>query len=335
MRTLFQRLPLMCAHHAKKDDGSRGKGSMLGLLKSKKDDSPKMVTVREEKKTLVRVVKAKPKSVKHRAETLKKKAVSEQEMKITEEVVKRVTDSPTARSPKAAPRQPRIRTFECPECGARIPEQSEMCPVCHIRYLKDICPDAVNELDQAMSDVGHGLSDLIEIHDVDSLPVLHFDTFDGIMNFLEDDSAEAEFVLECPHCSAVVQFDVDRCPICSTALESNDVGLLSLLRGTDFDSSDMTELECPHCGEHVSLEDGACPECGSQIFDPEGSGDEKKLVPIVGSDNIVFVHMDLEKGDLNYIQKHLRKAALDHVSIQLEQIGNSSFDNDWKGLSRI
>ena len=335
MRTLFPRLPLMCAHQTKKNDGSRAKGSMLGLLKPRKDDSPKMVTVREQKKTLVRVVKAKPKSVKHRAETLKKKAISEHEMKITEEVVKRVTDSPKAQSAKASPRQPRIRTFECPECGARIPEQSEMCPVCHIKYLKDICPEAVTELDQAMSDVGHGLSDLIEIHDVDSLPVLHFDTFDGIMNFLEDDSADAEFVLECPHCSAVVQFDLDRCPICNTEIESNDVGILSLLRGTDFDTSDMSELECPHCGEHVSLEDGVCPECSSQILDPEGSGDDKKLIPVIGNDNVVFIHMDLEKGDLNFIQKHLGKITPDHVSIQLDKISSSDFDHEWKGLSRI
>ena len=309
---------------------------MLDLLRSKKDKKPEMVTVREEKKTLVRVVKAKPKAVKHRADTLGRKAVSKEEMKITEEVMKRVSSSPSDTPAKAsAPRTPRPRTFECSECGARIPEQSEMCPVCHIKYLKDICPEALEELDKAMSDAGRELSDLIEIHDVDSLPVLHFDTVEGIMNFLEEDSAEAEFVLECPHCSAVVQLDVERCPICSTELESSDIGILSLLRGTDFDSTEMSELECPQCGEHVSLSDGACPECGSQIVDPEGSGDEKKLIPIVGSDNIVFVHMDLEKGDLNYVQKHLSKASLDHISIQLEQIGGGDFNHDWKGLSRI
>lgn len=325
----------MCAYDSKKRSEPQRKGSMLDLLRHKKDNKPRMVTVKEEKKTLVRVVKAKPKAVKHRADTLSRKAVSEQEMKITEDVVKRVASSPEDNPPNGTvSRRSRPKTFECSECGARIPEQSDMCPVCHIKYLRDICPEALEELDRAMSDAGRELSDLIEIHDVDSLPVLHFDTVEGIMNFLEEDSAEAEFVLECPHCSAVVQIDVDRCPICSTALESSDIGILSLLRGTDFDSSDMTELECPQCGEHVNLVDGACPECGSLILDPEGSGDEKKLIPIVGSDNIVFVHMDLEKGDLNYVQKHLSKSSLDHISIQLEQIG-SGLDHEWKGLSRI
>lgn len=310
---------------------------MLDILRQKKDDKPRMVTVREEKKTLVRVVKAKPKAVKHRADVLQKKAVSEKEMKITQDVMQRVTSSPGSATAEAstAPRQPRIRMFECPECSARIPEESEKCPVCHIKYLKDLCPEALAELDRAMSEETRELSDLVEIRDVDSLPVLHFDTLEGIMNFLEEDDSESEFVLECPHCSAVVQFDVERCPICSTALETTDVGILSLLSGMDFDSCEMSELECPQCGEHVRLVKGTCPVCDSMIVDPEGSGDENKLLPIVGTDNIVFVHIDLEKGDLNYVQKHLSKVALDHISIQLEQIGSGGFDQEWKGLSRI
>jgi rubrerythrin len=327
----------MCAYQDAKKDRSRGKGSMLNMLRQKKEEKPRMITVREEKKTLVRVVKAKPKAVKHRADVLERKAVSEREMKITSDVVQRVT-SPSGTVPANAPaasRQPRVRMFECPECGARIPEESEMCPVCHIKYLKDLCPEALAELDRAMSEATRELSDLIEIRDVDSLPVLHFDTLEGIMNFLEEDDSDSEFVLECPHCSAAVQLDVEKCPICGTALESGDVGILSLLRGTDFDSCEMSELECPQCGEHVRLVKGTCPVCDSLIVDPEGSGDEKKLVPIVGTDNIVFVHIDLEKGDLNYVQKHLSKVALDHISIQLEQIGSGGFDQEWKGLSRI
>ncbi|UCE91462.1 MAG: hypothetical protein JSV90_08695 [Methanobacteriota archaeon] len=327
----------MSAYNDEKKSRPRGMGSMLGLLRQKKEKEPRMVAVREQKKTLLRVVKAKPKSVEHRADTLRRTAVSEQEMKITEDVVKRAVssdDRPTTKA-RTASRRTAADTFECPECGAHIPRHSEMCPVCHIKYLRDVCPDALEELDRAMSNTSRVLSDLIEIHEVDSLPVLHFDTVEGVMNFLEEDSAEAEFVLECPRCNAVVQLDVDKCPICNTMLESSDIGILSLLRGMDFDCSDMSELSCPHCGEHVSLVDGTCPGCSSQIVDPEGSGDEKKLVPIVGSDNIVFVHIDLERGDLNYVQKHAAPVAFDHASIQLEQIGSDGFDQKWKGLSRI
>ena len=327
----------MSERRGKKRQMPQGIGSMLDKLRHKKDESPKMMTVREEKKTLVRVVKAKPKAVKHRSDALQRTTVSDEEMKVTEEVVQRATSAPggSQNRPSKGRGPPRQKTFECPECGAHIPENIEMCPICHVKYLRDICPEALAELDKAMSEATRSYGDLIEIKDLDSMPVLHFDTVDGLMNYLEQDDEESEFMLECPQCSAVVQLDEERCPVCGTTLEPSDVGILSLLRGLDFNSEDLSELECPQCGEHVTLENGVCPVCEAMICDPEGSGDDKKLVPVIGNDNVVFIHMDLEKGDLNFIQKHLGKITPDHVSIQLDKISSSDFDHEWKGLSRI
>lgn len=310
-----------------------GAGSFLSKLKGEKEEAPRMVAVREEKKTLVRIVKAKPKAVAHRSETLKAKTLTEKEMNITEAVVRNVASTPTPR-PVRGPKMPAPKYFVCVECGAKVPEAGTRCPRCGAKYILDLTPESVAELERAQSEFVHG-DNVLEENGLDSLPVLHFDAFDGIMSYLEPDNGESDFVLECSHCGTLVALDISHCPICGTELGVSDVGILSLLKDTDFDSGVISELECPGCGEHVTLKDGACPACQSVIVDCYASADQNKTIPIINTENVVFVHMDLETGDLNYIQRHLTKLAVEHTSIQLDGIGNGGFDQDWEGLSRI
>lgn len=311
--------------------------TLLSRLKGDKVEEPRMVTVREEKKTLVRIVKAKPKSVAHRSEVLKGEALTDKDMRITEAVVQNVTSTkrPSMSSgPRVANSMAKSKYFVCVECGAKVSEGTPFCPKCSARYILDLSPESVAELERAQSEAASS-NDMIEKFNDVSLPVLHFDALDGIMSYLEPDGEDSDFVLECGHCGTLVQLDITHCPMCGTGLGVADIGILSLLRDMEFDSEMVSELECPQCGDHVILHEGVCPACQSVIVDPMTSADLNKMIPIITTENVVFVHVDLETGGLNYIQRHLNKLAAEHTSIQLDGIGNGGFDQNWEGLSRI
>ena len=302
--------------------------------KSKEKDDTEYVTVREEKKTLVRIVKAKPKAIKHRADALDRKVVTEDEMEITKSVVEKISSSPkpqVQQGPRAAKRVAPT-TFACIQCGAPVPLDADACPRCRVRYIKDVPVEALEELELAER---LDEDDLLEITDINELPVLHFDAVDGLMHYLEHDEGESEFVLECSSCGTLVQLDIGRCPLCGAPLGVTDAGLVSIIADTEFNKERMSELECPSCGEHVVLVDGACPLCDEVIEGPDGSETDDKTVPIIRTENVVFVHLDLETGDLNYLQRHLNRMSVEHMSLQLDGIGNGGFDKDWEGLSRI
>jgi RNA polymerase subunit RPABC4/transcription elongation factor Spt4 len=322
---------------------STGKSSARGVFRSKsKAKEPEMVTIREEKKSLVRVIKAKPKAIKHMSEVLETKSVSAEEMSITEAVVQRVVSSPEPpNAPKvigSATSSKPLKGFACVECGARVPEDSPACPRCHARYLRNLTPEAVAELERAVAsaaDARRYADDDTDDLKFDEFPIIHFDAMDGMFSYLEHDDGKSDFVLECSHCGTLIQLDIDRCPLCGAALEATDVGLLNLLKDCDFGGESGSELECPNCGEHVTLEGGSCPKCGSVIIDDSPTANEKKVIPLIKTENVVFVHIDLETGDLNYLQRHLNRVAVEHMSIQLDGIGNGGFNEDWHSLSRI
>jgi rubrerythrin len=317
---------------------SDGTGSSLfARLTGNKSEKVQMIMIREEKKSLVRIIKAKPKSVKHRSEVFKHKSVTEEEMKITEAVMRGVGSSarPTTAVSTAARVEKGPRYFVCVECGARVPEGSSACPKCREKYILDLSPESVAELERAQLEFAHDDVDCLELRTPETLPVLHFDALDGIISYLEPNTDESDFVLECSHCGTLVALDIVHCPMCGTELGVSDVGILSLLKDTEFDTESISELECPHCGEHVTLKDGVCPSCETLIIDLDASGAQNRTIPIIRNENVVFVHVDLETGDLNYIQRHLCKLAIEHTSIQLDGIGNESFDQNWEGLSRI
>jgi rubrerythrin len=314
--------------------------SFLDMFRSKQEDEIEMMTVREEKKSLMRIIKARPKAIKHMSEVLETDAVTEGEMKITKAVMDGVTSAPSSqKAPKvigsAGPSNP-VKSFSCLACGTKMPFDGDACPKCHAKYIHDISPTMLAELELAESTpVNDDDLDNIDELDFNGAPIIHFDAMDGVMNYLERQTDGADFVLECSNCGTLIQLDIDRCPLCGTALEASDIGLLSLIRGSDFDEESFTELECPQCGEHVTLSDGRCPSCDSVIADMAPETPARKLIPIIETENVVFIHIDLETGDMNWLQRHLNRVAIEHSTIQLDGIGNGGFDEDWQGLSRI
>ncbi len=302
--------------------------SVFGVLKPKPQKKVTYVTVREEKKHLRRIVKAKPKAIKHRADALRTK-VSDQDIDITKKVLDGVTSSA---KPHTSPPVDR-RTFTCAECNTKVPMDSETCPRCRVKFLHGITDEELAELNEAEHQTtGEPLDHL----DPKSLPVVHFDAKTGVMNYLENDQGEADFVLECSHCGTLVQLSVDRCPICGTALETGDTGIVSLFADMDFNGESMPEADCPFCGEHVMLESGVCPSCKSVVEgDEQPGGRLTKVNPLLQAENIVFLHLDIETGDLNYLQRLANKITADHASVELDGLGSSAFQGDWSGLQRI
>ena len=316
--------------------------SIFDMLRSKSMDKPEMVTVREEKKSLVRILKAKPKAIKHMSEALGNDSVSTDDLKITTAVVESVISGPKRPEPpqtlRAGHKSKPVGASSCFACGARMPVDSDTCPRCHAKYICDLCPEAIAELEKAESTIttgsGYGDDDGDDLG-FDEFPIIHFDAMGGIINYLEHTKGESDFVLECSNCGTLIQLDIGRCPLCGNPLEVSDAGLLNLIRGSDFDEECVSELECPQCGEHVTLGDGCCPSCDSTIVDLAKGSSGRKVIPLINTENVVFIHIDLETGDLNYLQKHLNKMAIEHMSIQLDGIGKDGFNEEWQSLSRI
>ncbi|MCU0852968.1 MAG: hypothetical protein MUC90_06955 [Thermoplasmata archaeon] len=115
--------------------------------------------------------------------------------------------------------------------------------------------------------------------------------------------ASEQVLLTCGRCGAMIEFRVERCPLCGTDLEPGDSGILGLIEDLSFDDDQPREVDCPFCGEHVVMVDGRCPEC-SETFDAAATpGKFGKVSPVVQAQDIVYLHLDVESGDLDYVHK--------------------------------
>lgn len=298
---------------------------LLGLSKPAEEKKGRYVTVSEEKRRLKRVVKAKPMARKHMSEAFKAPSLTEEELRITETVLRNVA-APARRAEPAV-----VSAFDCYQCGAKVPYDADRCPKCGSFYIRGLKDEDVDEMLRA-EQAHQGALD--EIMHAARLPVVHFDAEMGVMQLLEEDQCGPDVVFECNHCGALVEVSTDRCPICNTVLKLGDTGLAGLFAGMDFDPGPLQEGDCPFCGEYVRLEAGSCPSCGSVVAAPEG-GPADKVMPLLRAENIVFVHLDIETGSLNFLQRTGRNARYEQVSVQLEGIGTSGFDREWSSLSRI
>jgi rubrerythrin len=314
------------------DDAPRKRGtskeptSIFGILKPKAEKKVKTVTVREEKKKLRRVVK--PMSRKHMSEALERPEISLKQIEITERMIEGVTRS---EKPIEEPAHP--AGFTCAQCGAFVPGDLHRCPNCNILFINDVTDEELEELaDAEHSNEG----ELEEFSGDEGVPVIHFDAESGMIHYLEKEGGEkTELAFECGHCGTVVELNTSKCPICGAMLDEGDTGLVGLFSDMEFDTSPIPEADCPFCGEHVTLSNGMCPKCNELIYSQDPKDPAKKITPIVKGEHVVFLHLDVETGELNYIQKLHRKIGLEHMSMQLDGIGRSTFDQEWKGVSRV
>jgi len=115
--------------------------------------------------------------------------------------------------------------------------------------------------------------------------------------------ASEQVLLTCGRCGAMIEFRVDRCPLCGAALVPGDSGILGLVEDLRFDDDQPKDVDCPFCGEHVVMVDGSCPACSEEFDADAPSGKFGKVSPVVQAQDIVYLHLDVESGDLDYVHK--------------------------------
>ncbi|MBN1678464.1 MAG: hypothetical protein JW880_08000 [Candidatus Thermoplasmatota archaeon] len=150
----------------------------------------------------------------------------------------------------------------------------------------------------------------------------HFDAGTGKVSYIDDEKSSSEMICECHRCGTLLQFEANRCPVCGVRFDEGDSGIVALLSEKSLDWDDACEMDCPQCGEHVELVQGSCPACGASIASPGDAGADEKPCQLVSSENVVFVHLDVELGQVEYLQRLDRSRGFEHMAVQLKDIGS-------------
>jgi len=122
----------------------------------------------------------------------------------------------------------------------------------------------------------------------------------------------------CAHCDTEVELSTNVCPICGTPLDFHDNGLVRLFSDMEFEDDCSGEIVCPFCGEAVVLKDGACPSCLELVHAHDIAESSEKVEPVVHGENVVFIHLDVEHGELDCLQRTPHRLGLEHLTVKLE-----------------
>ena len=148
------------------------------------------------------------------------------------------------------------------------------------------------------------------------VPSVSFDAETGRIS-RHVDTQEPEVGRECFKCGTTLEFDASRCPICGVKYDEGDWGLVSLLGDLCFDWLDSEEFDCPQCGERVRCTDGVCPGCGASVGTAPREEGTAKLSPVVKGENVVFLHLDVESGEVEYLKKSGKNRGFEHMAVYL------------------
>ncbi len=138
--------------------------------------------------------------------------------------------------------------------------------------------------------------------------------------------------IECTHCGTEIEFDTDRCPMCGTNLELPGKGIVGLTQGAEFEDDELEEMSCPFCGERTVMRNGICPQCCEAVIIHDNP-DTEHLDPVIHTDNVVFLRLDVSSGEVSYVQRNARNRVLEQITVRLDEIGRA-FAGDWKVVSR-
>jgi len=157
----------------------------------------------------------------------------------------------------------------------------------------------------------------------------------GVISFAEGDEMCIDFAVECENCGTMIEYLTERCPICGRRFDIADTGIASLYSDMEFDSDHAAEIDCPVCGEKVKPSRGKCPACKESIGFTKADDPGAKVDPIVRDENVVFVHLDVESGEVNCLQRVENSSGFERLSVRLETIGQGEFERGRKSVSRV
>ena len=155
------------------------------------------------------------------------------------------------------------------------------------------------------------------------------------IGFAESDEMCLDFMTECANCGTIIEFYTDRCPICGKRFDVSDTGLVSLFSDMKFETDRPGEVNCPVCGDMVKPSRGKCPACKELIAFSGPKDPGIKVDPIIHDDNVVFIHLDVEAGEVNCLQRSEEGFGLERVSVHLENIGQGEFERGRKGVAHM
>jgi len=195
--------------------------------------------------------------------------------------------------------------FRCLKCATLVPLDSENCPKCGTIYVKD---EISVETEEAEIDAELALDDILEdvspLFEQDELGCGYFDVEGGIVAYVEPMHGSKDAVFECLNCKTILEFEAERCPFCNEPLKKIEEGMVEIVDGVivgeDLDMEISRDVFCPMCGDLLALEGGHCIVCGAKLVSPSDEN-LSSLYPVVPSHNLIFLHLDVENGDLNYL----------------------------------
>lgn len=142
---------------------------------------------------------------------------------------------------------------------------------------------------------------------------------------LAKDLKDEEFVRECCHCGTEIEFETDRCPICGTRLGSPDSGIVEFFKGAEFAEDRQEALACPTCGEPSLTTEDVCSACGERLSGPD---DEQaaRMDPIIHTDKVVFLHLDVSSGELEYLRRLENTHGFGQATVQISTADEETND---------
>lgn len=226
---------------------------------------------------------------------------------------------------------PGARAFSCFQCGAQVPRDSDRCPKCKAFYVRGVKSEDVDELLRVEDMKEAAMEDFVERI---GTSVIHFDADTGVMQFMGDRIRDPDISFECARCGTLVEFSTDRCPMCGSRPGLEDSGLMAIFDGMVFNPAPIRDADCPFCGERVSLDSGRCPKCSKDL----GKCDERdpmwKVNPVLRLNNVVFLHLDIETGEISILQRNPAGRGYDHAFMRLDEVAGADAERSRCGSSR-
>ena len=318
----------------------RREDRLTSWFAGKKREEPKpKVMIKVEKSVKRKVLKLGKRGRHHASEAYESAKVTSKDMEITREVMESIGSVAAPPAPAPSPRSdqlPEQESFRCSQCGASVPLGADICPKCDCRYLTNISDEQLRDLESAERETNEdAFPDTGRMIGRIEAPCIHFDAVDGTVSYLPDDHDKPNISIVCSNCDTEIEFKTDRCPMCGAKLDKAEGGLVGLFTGMEFDTDESMEMDCPFCGEHVVLANGTCPACNEAVRPADTPGPASRVDPVIHMDNVVFLHLDVSTGEVNFLQKLAKNQGFEQVTVQLEEMGHSGFDKDWKSLSRV
>lgn len=185
-----------------------------------------------------------------------------------------------------------------------MPKDSMRCPNCGATYIEENVPELTEEEEEFL--FGNEIDDPKPLFEEDNLGCGYFDVDCGIVAYIEPRHAGNDSIYECHNCRTILEFEAKRCPLCGGSLEKVEDGIVEIVNGIivgdDLDLEISRDVFCPVCGDLLALENGRCIVCGTQLLSIVCE-DTDYICPVVSSDCLVFVHLNVEDGEFNYLMK--------------------------------